>query len=87
MIGTGRANDRELALSLGAQTFVDLDAEDLRQVGEVDVVLDVIGGDILRRSTELVRRAAPWSPSPCRPSCSRRTVGPSSSSSNPIVPG
>ncbi|WP_435208470.1 NADP-dependent oxidoreductase [Micromonospora sp. bgisy143] len=55
VIGTGRAADRDLALSLGAQTFVDLDADDLRQVGEVDVVFDVIGGDILRRSTELVR--------------------------------
>ncbi|MBQ1012356.1 NADP-dependent oxidoreductase, partial [Micromonospora sp. M51] len=55
VIGTGRADDRDLALSLGAQTFLDLDADDLRRVGEVDVVLDVIGGDILRRSTELVR--------------------------------
>ncbi|MEU7846818.1 zinc-binding dehydrogenase [Micromonospora parva] len=55
VIGTGRADDRDLALSLGAQSFVDLDADDLRQVGEVDVVLDVIGGDILRRSTDLVR--------------------------------
>ncbi|MEU5785094.1 NADP-dependent oxidoreductase [Micromonospora lupini] len=55
VIGTGRADDRELALTLGAQTFVDLDADGLEHVGEVDVVLDVIGGDILRRSTELVR--------------------------------
>ncbi|MEU7926914.1 NADP-dependent oxidoreductase [Micromonospora sp. NPDC049107] len=55
VIGTGRAADRTVVLSLGAQAFVDLDADDLRQVGEVDVVLDVIGGDILRRSTELVR--------------------------------
>ncbi|WP_433120664.1 NADP-dependent oxidoreductase [Micromonospora sp. CA-246542] len=55
VIGTGRAADRDVALSLGAQAFADLDADDLRQIGEVDVVLDVIGGDILRRSTELVR--------------------------------
>ncbi|RQX08397.1 NADPH:quinone reductase [Micromonospora arida] len=55
VIGTGRADDRDLALALGAQTFVDLDADDLHQVGEVDVVLDVIGGDILQRSTDLVR--------------------------------
>ncbi|MBM0276008.1 NADP-dependent oxidoreductase [Micromonospora tarensis] len=55
VIGTGRADDREVALALGAQDFVDLAADDLRQVGEVDVVLDVIGGDILARSTELVR--------------------------------
>ncbi|WP_433288974.1 NADP-dependent oxidoreductase [Micromonospora sp. CA-244673] len=55
VIGTGRAADRDVALRLGAQTFLDLDADDLRQAGEVDVVLDVIGGDILERSTELVR--------------------------------
>ncbi|MET8158927.1 NADP-dependent oxidoreductase [Sphaerisporangium sp. NPDC005289] len=55
VIGTGRAGDREVALSLGAQTFLDLDADDLRHAGEVDVVFDVIGGDILARSTELVR--------------------------------
>ena len=55
VIGTGRADDREVALGLGAQTFLDLDADDLQQAGEVDVVLDVIGGDILERSTELVR--------------------------------
>ncbi|TQJ23364.1 NADPH:quinone reductase-like Zn-dependent oxidoreductase [Micromonospora sp. A202] len=55
VIGTGRADDRAATLALGAQTFVDLDADDLRQVGEVDVVLDVIGGDILTQSTELVR--------------------------------
>ncbi|MGC5286267.1 NADP-dependent oxidoreductase [Micromonospora sp. DT231] len=55
VIGTGRADDRAAALALGAQTFVDLAADELRHVGEVDVVLDVIGGDILERSTDLVR--------------------------------
>ena len=46
VIGTGRADDRDVALGLGAQTFLDLDADDLQHVGEVDVVFDVIGGDI-----------------------------------------
>ena len=55
MIGTGRADDRDVALGLGAQAFLDLDAEHLEHVGEVDVVFDVIGGDILERSTALVR--------------------------------
>ncbi|RKN22199.1 NADP-dependent oxidoreductase [Micromonospora musae] len=54
VIGTGRADDRDVALGLGAHTFLDLATDDLRQVGEVDVVFDVIGGDILARSTELV---------------------------------
>jgi NADPH:quinone reductase-like Zn-dependent oxidoreductase len=35
--------------------FLDLQADQLEQVGEVDVVFDVIGGDILDRSTALVR--------------------------------
>ncbi|MFF5056951.1 NADP-dependent oxidoreductase [Micromonospora sp. NPDC000663] len=55
VIGAGRAGDRDLALALGAHTFLDLGADDLRDVGEVDVVFDVIGGDILERSTALVR--------------------------------
>ncbi|MFF5112186.1 NADP-dependent oxidoreductase [Streptosporangium sp. NPDC000509] len=55
VIGTGRAGDRDVALGLGAQAFLDLDADDMRHVGEVDVVFDVIGGDVLRRSAELVR--------------------------------
>lgn len=55
MISTGRAGDRDVALGLGAQAFLDLDAEDLQHAGEVEVVFDVIGGDILARSIELVR--------------------------------
>jgi NADPH:quinone reductase-like Zn-dependent oxidoreductase len=55
VIGTGRAADRDLALDLGAQAFLDLDAEPLEDVGQVDVVLDVIGGEVLERSTALVR--------------------------------
>ena len=35
--------------------FLDLDAEPLEGIGEVDVVFDVIGGDVLERSTALVR--------------------------------
>ncbi|RKN53092.1 NADP-dependent oxidoreductase [Micromonospora costi] len=55
VIGTGRAADRDVALGLGVQAFLDLETDDLQQVGEVDVVFDVIGGDILERSTALVR--------------------------------
>ncbi|ETK35205.1 NADP-dependent oxidoreductase [Microbispora sp. ATCC PTA-5024] len=55
VIGTGRAGDRDLALSLGAHAFLDLDADDLRHAGQVDVVFDVIGGDVLQRSAERVR--------------------------------
>jgi NADPH:quinone reductase-like Zn-dependent oxidoreductase len=55
VIGTGRAHDRDRALAFGADTFVDLEAEKLEDVGAVDVVFDVLGGDILDRSTALVR--------------------------------
>ncbi|MEV6665053.1 NADP-dependent oxidoreductase [Streptomyces nigra] len=55
VIGTGRAADRQTAHDLGADDFVDLGAEKLEEVGEVDVVLDVIGGEILERSAAVVR--------------------------------
>ncbi|MFJ4985132.1 NADP-dependent oxidoreductase [Streptomyces sp. NPDC088732] len=55
VIGTGRAADRDTALALGAHVFLDLDAGELADAGEVDVVFDVIGGDVLARSTALVR--------------------------------
>jgi D-arabinose 1-dehydrogenase-like Zn-dependent alcohol dehydrogenase len=55
IIGTGRASDKDVASDLGVHTFVDLDRERLEDAGEVDVVLDVIGGDIRNRSTALVR--------------------------------
>jgi NADPH:quinone reductase-like Zn-dependent oxidoreductase len=55
VIGTGRAADRETALGLGVSAFLDLQADKLEDAGEVDVVFDVIGGEILERSTALVR--------------------------------
>jgi NADPH:quinone reductase-like Zn-dependent oxidoreductase len=55
VVGTGRAADRDIALGLGADVFVDLDGAPLEEAGPVDVILDVIGGEILDRSTALVR--------------------------------
>ncbi|MFI8006924.1 NADP-dependent oxidoreductase [Streptomyces sp. NPDC086010] len=55
VIGTGRSADRERAAGIGVDTFVDLETEVLEDIGEVDVVLDVIGGEILDRSAALVR--------------------------------
>jgi NADPH:quinone reductase-like Zn-dependent oxidoreductase len=55
VIGTGRAADRQQALDFGAQEFVDLDNDALEDVGGVDLVFDVIGGDIAKRSAGLVR--------------------------------
>jgi len=55
VIGTGRAADRQKALNFGAQEFVDLDNDVLEDVGVVDLVFDVIGGDIQKRSARLIR--------------------------------
>ncbi|UBU08376.1 NADP-dependent oxidoreductase [Nonomuraea gerenzanensis] len=55
VIGTGRAGDRGTALGLGAEAFLDLETERLEDTGQVDLVLDVIGGDVLDRSAALVR--------------------------------
>jgi NADPH:quinone reductase-like Zn-dependent oxidoreductase len=55
VIGTGRAADRQTALDFGAQEFVDLDNDTLEDVGGVDLVFDVIGGDIGKRSAGLIR--------------------------------
>jgi NADPH:quinone reductase-like Zn-dependent oxidoreductase len=55
VIGTGRAADRQTAIDFGAQEFLDLDNDALEDVGGVDLVFDVIGGDIQKRSAGLIR--------------------------------
>jgi NADPH:quinone reductase-like Zn-dependent oxidoreductase len=55
VIGTGRAADRQAALGFGANEFLNLDDEDLEDIGGVDLVFDVIGGDIQRRSAGIIR--------------------------------
>jgi NADPH:quinone reductase-like Zn-dependent oxidoreductase len=55
VIGTGRAADRQKALDFGAQEFIDLDRDTLEDVGGVDLVFDVIGGEIGKRSARLIR--------------------------------
>jgi NADPH:quinone reductase-like Zn-dependent oxidoreductase len=55
VIGTGRAADRQKALDFGANEFVDLENDALKDVGSVDLAFDVIGGDIQKQSAALVR--------------------------------
>jgi NADPH:quinone reductase-like Zn-dependent oxidoreductase len=55
VIGTGRGADRQKALDFGANEFVDLDHDALEDVGGVDLVFDVIGGDVQKRSASLIR--------------------------------
>jgi NADPH:quinone reductase-like Zn-dependent oxidoreductase len=44
-------------LGFGANEFVDLENDTLEDVGGVDLVFDVIGGDIGKRSAGLIRAA------------------------------
>jgi NADPH:quinone reductase-like Zn-dependent oxidoreductase len=55
VIGTGRAAHRQKALEFGAQEFVALENGALEDVGPVDLVFDVFGGDIAKRSAGLIR--------------------------------
>jgi NADPH:quinone reductase-like Zn-dependent oxidoreductase len=84
VIGTGRAADREKALDFGAHEFVDLDHDALEDV--VDLVFDVIGGDIQKRSANLIRAGGTLvtivGPLEARPP----TAWQSTSSSSPIAP-
>ncbi|MDX3264701.1 NADP-dependent oxidoreductase [Streptomyces sp. MI02-2A] len=55
VIGTGRTADRTKALDFGAHEFLDLDNDTLKDIGSVDLVFDVIGGDIQRQSAALIK--------------------------------
>jgi NADPH:quinone reductase-like Zn-dependent oxidoreductase len=55
VIGTGRANGRQTALDFGANEYIDLDNEKLEDVRKVDLVFDVLGGDITTRSAGVIR--------------------------------
>src|SRR6516164_1250160 len=56
VIGTGRAADRQKALDFGAQEFVDLENDALEDVGGVDLIFDVFGGNIAKRYPRRSRR-------------------------------
>jgi NADPH:quinone reductase-like Zn-dependent oxidoreductase len=55
VIGTGHAAGRQTALDFGAQEYVDLDSDALDNVTGVDLVFDVLGGDIAKRSVRVIR--------------------------------
>jgi NADPH:quinone reductase-like Zn-dependent oxidoreductase len=55
VIGTGRGADCQKALDFGAQEFVDLENDLLEDVGGVDLVFDVIGGDVGKQSAGVIR--------------------------------
>jgi hypothetical protein len=56
VIGTGRSTARSRVLELGADSFVDLEQDRWEDaIGQVDVVYDTIGGEVLARSQALVK--------------------------------
>ena len=56
VIGTGRASARARALELGADEFVDVERDGWeKSVAPVDLVYDIIGGDVLAKSVALVK--------------------------------
>jgi NADPH:quinone reductase-like Zn-dependent oxidoreductase len=55
VIGSGRTEHRDTVMDLGANAFLDMQRDRLETIGAVDVVFDVIGGEVLERSAKLVR--------------------------------
>lgn len=55
VIGTGRAEARDLVLHLGAEHYLDLARDAPGEIERVDVVFDLIGGDVLHRSWPMLR--------------------------------
>jgi NADPH:quinone reductase-like Zn-dependent oxidoreductase len=55
VIGAGRAASRQTALDFGAQEFVDIDNDALEDVSGVDLVFDIFGRDIAKRSARVIR--------------------------------
>jgi len=55
VIGTGRASGRQTALDFGANEFIDLETDVLEDVSGVDLVFDVLGGEIAKRSAGVIR--------------------------------
>jgi NADPH:quinone reductase-like Zn-dependent oxidoreductase len=56
VIGTGRASGRKRVLDLGADDFVDVEQDGWEKaIGQVDLVYDIIGGEVLAHSPQLVK--------------------------------
>jgi NADPH:quinone reductase-like Zn-dependent oxidoreductase len=56
VIGTGRPGARQRVLDLGADEFVDVEADNWESTArQVDLVYDIIGGQVLARSPAIVK--------------------------------
>ncbi|HMG25636.1 MAG TPA: NADP-dependent oxidoreductase, partial [Acidimicrobiia bacterium] len=56
VIGAGRADARQRVVELGADDYIDVERDGWETtVGQVDLVYDAIGGDVLARSPAIVK--------------------------------
>ncbi len=56
VVGTGRESARQRVLDLGAEDFVDVERDGWETtIGQVDLVYDAIGGDVLDHSLAIVK--------------------------------
>lgn len=55
VVGAARSPDREFVRELGVDEFIDLDRQSLENATDVDLVFDLLGGEVLGRSWSLVR--------------------------------
>lgn len=55
VVGAGRETHRARAREAGVHAFVHLDHEDVEEVGPVDLVFDVLGGDVGARCAAVIR--------------------------------
>jgi NADPH:quinone reductase-like Zn-dependent oxidoreductase len=75
VIGTGRSGVRSRAMEAGADGFVDLEQDRWEDaIGQADVVLDTIGGDVLARSAAIVRPGGALVSVCAPPSTDRRDI-------------
>ena len=57
VIGIGRARVRDLVLDLGADEFVETHGAEIdEKIDDADVVFDLVGGELLKRCSSMVRR-------------------------------
>lgn len=56
VIGMGHAGSRDLVMSLGADEFVTGSTSLAESPGEVDVLFDLVGGELLEQGSSVVRR-------------------------------
>jgi len=57
VIGMGRAGTRDLVLDLGAHEFVETHGGEIdEKINDADVVFDLVGGELLKRCSSMVRR-------------------------------